>query len=153
VNEAKTSINNTILSYKPDLSSVTQEIRSLLKSQEDKIGAQKVRINTLTNLVNSQGTKIEELKNLVKDLPTMSPTPSSSFTPEDRKMLTDHSSILTSQAGFMKSICDTLEQLLTASRVQPLQTSSLAVAEGRKVKMLLLLLLKNLLLPAFLLQR
>ena len=49
-------------------------------------------------------------------------------------MLTDQSFILTSQDGLLKTICDTLEQLLTATSIQPLQTSSLAVVEGEKSK-------------------
>ena len=93
-----------------------------------KIDAKKARINTLTNLVNSQGIKVEELKNFLKNLPTTPSTPTPSFTTEDRKMLTDHSSILTSQAGLLKTICKTLAQLLTATQ----QTA--VVAEGEKSK-------------------
>ena len=82
----------------------------------------------MTSLVNSQGTKIEELKNLVKDLATTPPTPTPSFTTEDRKMLTDQSSILTSQARLLKTICETVAQLLTATQ------QTVAVAEGEKSK-------------------
>ena len=64
--EAQTSINNTILSNKPDLSSLTTEIRSLLQVQTTKIDEQEAKLATLTTLVNSQRTQIHQLKNLVK---------------------------------------------------------------------------------------
>ena len=54
--EAQTSINNTILSNKPDLSSLTAEIRSLFQAQATKVNEQEAKIATLTTLVNSQGT-------------------------------------------------------------------------------------------------
>ena len=60
--EAQTSINNTILSNKPDLSSLTAEIRSLFRAQETKINEQESKIATLTTLVNGQGTLIHELR-------------------------------------------------------------------------------------------
>ena len=82
----------------------------------------------MANLVNIQGTKIEELKNLVKALPTTPPTPTLSFTSKDRTMLQGHSTILKSQAGLLKTICETLEQLLTATQ----QTLVPTVAEGDK---------------------
>ena len=134
VNEAKTqdevlnTVHKTVLSYKPDLSSITHEVRSLIKTQDAKIDAQTARIDTLTTLVNSQGTRIEELINLVKAIPLTPPTPSSSFTTEDRTMLQSHSTILTSQDGLLKTIAETLERLLTANK----QTSGPAMAEGEK---------------------
>ena len=68
--EAQTSINNTILSNKPDLSSLTTEIRSLFQAQATKINEHEAKLATLTTLVNSQGTQIHELKDLVKAIPT-----------------------------------------------------------------------------------
>ena len=56
--EAQTSINNTILSNKPDLSSVTNEVMSLLQTQATKIDNQQAMLETLTTLVNGQGTQI-----------------------------------------------------------------------------------------------
>ena len=63
--EAQTSINNTIISNKPDLSSFSNEIRSLIKSQEAKLDDHKAKLETLTTLVNGQGTQIQELKNMI----------------------------------------------------------------------------------------
>jgi len=122
--EAQTSINNTILSNKPDLSSVTTEIRSPLQAQVTKIDNQQAKLETFTTLVNGQGTQIQELKNLVQAIPTSTPAPS--FTSKDRKTLTNHSNILTSQASLLATICSTLQQLLTATKQTP------AVAEGER---------------------
>ena len=87
MNEAKTSnisvVHNTVLSYKPDFSSINHEVRSLMKTQDAKIDAQTAKIDTLTTLVNIQGTRREELKNLIKAIPTTPPTPSPSFTQTD----------------------------------------------------------------------
>ena len=106
--EAQTSIHNTILSNKPDLSSVTNEMRSLLQTQATKIDNQQGKLDTLTTLVNGQGTQIQELKDMVPGLPKTTPAPSPSFTSEERKTLTDHSNILTSQATLLNTICTTL---------------------------------------------
>jgi chromosome segregation ATPase len=119
--EAQTSINNTILSNKPDLSSLTAEIRSLFQAQETKIKEQDSKIATLTTLVNGQGTLLHELKDQIKALPT-----SPSFTSADRETLNKNSNILTSQASLLTTICSTLQQLLTTSTQTP------AVAEGEK---------------------
>ena len=118
---AQTSISNTILSNKPDLSSLTAEIRSLFQAQETKIKEQDSKIATLTTLVNGQGTLLHELKDKIKALPT-----SPSFTSADRETLTKNQNILTSQASLLSTICSTLQQLLTASKQAP------AVAEGEK---------------------
>jgi len=67
---------------------------------------------------------------MVQAIPTSTPT--ASITADDRKLLTDHSSILTSQAGLLTSICDTQQQLRTTSKTQPPQTLSPAVADGEK---------------------
>ena len=75
----KSTVRNTILSYKPDLSSVTHEVRSLIKAQDANIDAQHANIETLTTLVNNQGTRIEELMTKVKAIPTTPPIPSFTF--------------------------------------------------------------------------
>ena len=64
--------------------------------------------------------------NKVEAIPTTPPIPS--FTSEDCTVLQNHTTILMSQAGLLKTICETLQRLLTASK----QTSSPAVAEGEK---------------------
>ena len=99
VDAVKTSIisvvHNTVLSYKPDLSSISHEARSLIQAQDAKIEAQATKLVTLTTLVNGQGTRIEELKKLIEATPSTSPP--SSLSNNDRALLHSQADLLNSQ--------------------------------------------------------
>ena len=78
------AVNDAIGSNKADLS-VVDEIRSLLKDQEEKIAS-------LTTMVNGQGTRLQALTNRVNEIPT-SPL---SLSNGDRALLESQADLLNS---------------------------------------------------------